>query len=135
MNARQQAKRTFLSPKFEIECGIVIYKLKSLSIMQLLSVLFKCKIYYLCTYLIIILEFSNQFWDFFWSTHSLFFFFNSQNLSESHYYGNPFFQLPRSLPKSLTRLPFYLYMYLNQLLSQFLADFRDFFTKMWVFFM
>ena len=51
------------------------------------------------------------------------FFFNSQNLSESHYYGNPFFQLPRSLPKSLTRLPFYLYMYLNQLLSQFFMIF------------
>ena len=33
--------------KFEIECGIVIYKCMSLSIMQLLSVLFKCKIYYL----------------------------------------------------------------------------------------
>ena len=42
--------------------------------MQQLSVLFKCKIYYLCTYLIIILEFSNQFRDFYWSTHSLYFF-------------------------------------------------------------
>ena len=46
--------------KFEIECGIVIYKFMSLSIMKLLSVLCKCKIYYLN--LIIILEFSNQFW-------------------------------------------------------------------------
>ena len=37
--------------------------------------------------------------------HTLNYFFNSENLSESHYYGNHFF-LPRSLPKFLTRLPF-----------------------------
>ena len=41
-------------PKFEIECGFVIYKFMSLSIMQLLSVLFRSAKY--TTYLIIILE-------------------------------------------------------------------------------
>ena len=80
----------------------------SLTIMQLLSVLFKCKIYYLSNYyfrifkpvlgllfehtLIILSIFVNSF----------------KHLSEAHYYGNHFlFQLPRSLPKFLTRLPFF----------------------------
>ena len=36
--------------KFKIECGVGIYKFMSLTIMQLLSVLFKCRIYYLFNY-------------------------------------------------------------------------------------
>ena len=69
LSARKRAKRALLEraatgkegtfqSKFLIEFGIVIYKFMSLSILQLLSVLFKCKIYYLFNYY---LEFSNQF--------------------------------------------------------------------------
>ena len=52
MNLQRQTKRALLSPKFEIECGIVIYICMPLicmilSIMQLLSFPFKCKINYL----------------------------------------------------------------------------------------
>ena len=40
--------------------------------MQLLSVLYKCKIYYLFNYY---LEFSNQFYDSYLSTHSIYYYY------------------------------------------------------------
>ena len=64
LNARRQAKMALLSPSSKFNM-VLSYKM-SLSIMQLLSALFKCKI---STYLISILEISNQFWDSYLSTH------------------------------------------------------------------
>ena len=76
--------------------------------MQLLSVPFKCKIYYLFNYYS---EFSNQFWDSYLSTHSFIIFFLILKIYQNHiiyiWESFFFFQLPGSLPKFLTRLPFF----------------------------
>ena len=64
-------------PKFEIEYDIAKYKFMSLSMMQLLSVLFKCKLYYLFNYYLRIFKLTVkwQFLDSYLSTHMFLSFF------------------------------------------------------------
>ena len=54
---QRQAKRALLSQSWKIEYDIAPQKCMSLSMMQLLSVLFKCKLHFLLFRLI--LEFTN----------------------------------------------------------------------------
>ena len=92
---------------------VLSYTNLSLSIMQLLSVIFKCKIYYLFNYYFRIF---NQFWDSYLSTHSLYYLsFLILKIDQKHIIFI-FFQLPRSLPKFLTRLPFFPVLVLTILL-------------------
>ena len=91
-----------------LECGIPVVlppmALKNtpstgLSIMQLFSLLFKCKIYH---HLIIILELSNQFWDFCLCTHYNIIFFK---LIRSMLLWESFFHI--EIAKITSRLPFF----------------------------
>ena len=86
----------------------------SLTIMQLLSVLFECKIYYLFNYFRIFKRILGLLFE---HTLIILSFFLILKIYQKHIIkGIIFFQLPSSLPKFLTRLPFFSVLVLTILL-------------------
>ena len=108
MRGNRLLEGTF-KPKFETEYDIAKYKFMSLIMMQLLSVLFQCKLYSLFSYYFRIFKLTVkwQFLDSYLSTRLLFSFL--KYLIRITLLWNHFFL---QYPKFLTRLPFVLTFYL-----------------------